>query len=249
MKRGKGAKSVAALAVCTALGLAGCEQAVEQIVPSGSGDAGWLVPPTIDSVEWLGSGVSVSGTTVPQGRVVFSADGGRSYAVAAGADGRYTVVLDVAAPGALLLPRLYSDQGAATAAGVLFVTADENPVAAVLVPGEGTVRLGVSGTLEAVDGDGETLIISGQAESEVRSTINVDGRVIPVEADADGRWAVVVPSGDGPGNILVADRMFAYPGTYAAGREALIAYVGDGWLVRRKFADGAVQTTWLPTYK
>lgn len=246
MKRGITVKSLIVITCAVGSAVAGCSPAPENAPPQASDDGGWMHPPSIASVEWKAGSIGAEGVTMPFGRVVFAGEEGQSYAVTADNGGRFVVWLQVPETGALLNTGLQTERGAVVAPGVLFAAGGQHPAAAVLYAGEGAYRLDGVGPIDAVDGDGQTVIVSGRGKPNGSFSVQVASQTIPVTADGGGRWAVVAPADVGPVTIAMENRSYVYPGTHARGSDSYRGYINGGWLVRRKFADGAVQTTWLP---
>ena len=247
MKRYRQVKyAVTALAVAGTM-LSGCgpngsEQSFERAAVSS-----WQQPPSVGAVSWLGQMATISGLVSPSARVVFAGERGEAYAVSADAGGNFTLVIDVPNEGLLLRPRIQIGAGTIEGQGALFLASGDRPVAAILFAGEGAYRLDGGGLLDAVDADGEALILSGRAEKGRDTTLVVNGQNVTVDANSDGRWAVVAPDNGAPIDIVLDGVGYRFPGIQ---RTAGVSRIRDsGWLVTRDFGGDAVQSTWLPMDK
>jgi len=247
MKRYQGHKSAFVIAALSGAFLMGCDEAAMP-VPVEKQDEQWREPPSVTDVNWKGETATVSGVADPGGRVVFIVESGQSYAATADTQGSFSLSVMVPPEGLLLQPRLQTGRSTVGGPGQLFIAPREVGLAAVLFPGDPSYRLTGNGPLDAVDRDGEAQVISGRATGGRATQLDVNGRAIDAHADANGRWAVVVPSSGAPSRIVVAGRSYDVPG-YSADTSDFSGRVGHGWLVRRNFGDGAVQSTWFPLDK
>jgi len=247
MKRYRQVKyAVASFAVVAAM-LSGCGRSDPQKSLEHSAVNGWQQPPSVISVSWRGQMASVSGMASPAARVIFAGERGEAYAVSADADGNFVLVINVPEAGLLLRPRAQVGTGAVEGQGALFLASGMQPVAAILFAGEGAYRLDGGGLLDAVDADGEALILSGRSEKGRDTTLVVDGQNVTVNANEDGRWAVVAPDNRAPVEIVLNGVGYRFPGIQKA---AGVRAINDsGWLVTRDFGGNAVQSTWLPSDK
>lgn len=247
MKRYLHVKSVAVAMAVLVLPLVACGQGSTERKPQGSEASDWPQPPSVSEVVWRGNLAGVSGVAAPSARVVFGGEGGEAYAVTADAQGQFMLWIEVPEGGLLLYPRVQVGQVGVEGQGVMFLARQPEPVAAILFAGEGAYRLGHNGALDAVDTDGEALIVSGHLTSERPVSLLVNGQSIPVIANDDGRWAVVANSGSGSVSIAVDGKPYRF--TDLPDGPAVRVYTESGWFIRRDLGGEAVQTTWLPADK
>ena len=247
MKRYKGHKSAFTLMALSVGLLAACDQGVNP-VPVENQEEQWREPPSVTAVNWKGETATVSGVADPGGRVVFMVQGGQSYAASADGEGHFSLSVMVPPEGLLLQPRLQMGQSTVAGPGQLFIAPQDVGLAAVLFPGDPSLRLSASGPLDVVDRDGEAQVIAGRSAASKPTQLEVNGRTIDAQPDKEGRWAVVLPSSGAPSRIVVGGRSYEVPG-YSADTTDFSGRLGDGWLVRRNFGDGAVQSTWFPLDK
>lgn len=251
MKRYLHHKSVAtALAVLVlplAVSLGGCDKNGSEGKPQGESTAGWPQPPSVGKVVWNGNLAGLSGDAAPSARVVFSGERGEAYAVTADQDGHFMLWIEVPNGGLILTPRIQIGQVGVEGQGVVFLASDPVPVAALLFAGEGAYRLDGSGPLDAVDSDDAAMIVTGRVTSDRAPSLSIGGVTVPVNANDDGRWAVVATPGSGPVEIVLDGKSYRYPSSQAG----LVNRVHSesGWVIRRDVGGGAVQTTWLPEDK
>ena len=251
MKRYLNHKSVAtvlaAFVLPLAVSLSGCDTNGAEGKPQGESEVGWPQPPSVGKVVWNGNLAGLSGDAAPSARVVFSGERGEAYAVTADKDGNFMLWIEVPQGGLILTPRVQIGQVGVEGQGVLFLASDPVPVAAVLFSGEGAYRLDGTGPLDSVDSDGSAMIVTGRKTSDRTPSLSVGGVSIPVNANDDGRWAVVATPGGGPVDIVLDGKPYRYPSSQAdlANR----VHIESGWVIRRDVGGGAVQTTWLPEDK
>lgn len=247
MKRFVRVKAVAmALTVCV-LPLAACGSGVAERGQQDSASESWPQPPSVTEVKWNGNLAGVSGVAAPSARVVFGGESGEAYAVTADAEGSFLLWIEVPTEGLLLHPRVQVGQTGVEGQGVMFLASHPKPVAAILFAGEGAYRLDGNRPLDAVDADGEALIVTGRLAPGHRTNLVVGGQSIPVRANEDGRWAVVATSGAGPVDIVLNGTSYHFAGLGASGEGR--THNESGWMIRREWGGGAVQTTWLPEDK
>lgn len=247
MKRYKGHKSAITVMALSIGLLAACDEGVSP-TPVEEQEEQWHQPPSVTEVSWKGETAAVSGVADPNGRVVFMVQGGQSYAASADNAGRFSLSVMVPPEGLLLQPRLQIGQSTVAGPGQLFIAPHDVGLAAVLFPGDPALRLSGEGPLDAVDRDGKALVVTGRTAPGRPPQLEVNGRTVDTQPDAEGRWAVVLPSSGAPSRVLVGGRAYEVPG-YSADTSNFSGRVGDGWLVRRNFGDGAVQSTWFPLDK
>lgn len=247
MKRCRQVKYALTSFAVVAVMLSGCNREGSPESLERSAVNGWQQPPSVLSVSWREQMASVSGLASPSARVVFAGERGEAYAVSANSDGNFLLVIDVPKEGLLLRSRIQVGGGAVEGQGVLFLAASPQPVAAILFAGEGAYRLDGGGLLDAVDADGEALILSGRAVAAQETSLIVGGQNVSVDANADGRWAVVSPDTGAPVDIVLNGVSYHFPGVQ---KEAGLRTGEDSdWLVTRNFGGNAVQSTWLPAGK
>jgi len=244
MKPCQVAKTLTCAAVLSVFALSACKPADQTAIDQGIASTEWVRPPSLDNAIWNGNEIRLAGAAEPNGRVVLAGMNGRVYAANAKPDGSFEIELNVPDQGLYLKPRSQIGQEFIDGHGLVFLKAGEHPVAVTLTDGEASYRLAHNSALEAVDSDGAMMIVSGHAPTTSVPRLLVDSRVMPVELDSSGHWAVILPAGKGPSVIKLGERTYHYPGLGAV--ESGIDFVSDGWRITRKIGDKAVQSTWLP---
>ncbi|MCS6625368.1 hypothetical protein N0B44_20875 [Roseibacterium beibuensis] len=207
----------------------------------------WARPPVVERVERSGSTLAVSGVADAEARVVLRGDDGAAFAAAADSRGRFEVRVPAPSGHLLLRPETQVGQDAAPSPDrLLILAAGQGPIV-VLRPGGPTRRLDAAPPLGAIDSDGRMRLASGRAPagSEVVE-VQSGGETVQVAPDAEGRWSVILPVGDGPDQIRVGGRDFTWPGEAGASRDLLVERMASGWRIRWAGPGGAGQTTWLP---
>lgn len=230
----------------TAVAPTGCSRAPAAPDAEASAQASrWAAPPRVESVEATGEGLVVRGAAPRQGRVVLIASSGDSYAASADGAGRFEIRIPPLPQDVLFQPGLQLGQDVAVGAERLLVARDG--LAALLTLGGASRRLDRRMPLEAVDGDGQGLIVSGRASPGAAVALTLNGTRIPVTADADGRWSAMLNAGAGAAVLGVDGARYLYPGGDAPSRPGLaVTRAGDGRRVDWRPASGGGQSSWFP---
>lgn len=247
MKRSLHFKAVAMIGAVMVLPLTACGSGSAERKPQDAETTSWPQPPSVTEVVWNGNLAGVSGVAAPSARVVFSGEAGEAYAVTADDEGQFLLWIEVPQGGLMLHPRIQIGQTGVEGQGVMFLASHPKPVVAILFAGEGAYRLDGNRPLDAVDSDGEAMIVTGRFAPGHRTHILVGGQSIPVTANEDGRWAVVTTTGPGPVDMVLDGVPYRFAGTGSA--SDVVSHTESGWTIRREWREGAVQTTWLPEGK
>lgn len=202
-------------------------------------ESGWPSPPQIEAVEPVGGGLRIRGVTEPGGRVVLRGGDGAAFAASADATGRFEVRLPPVGDAQLLRPESQRGQEASPAPTRLLILGRGRGPAALIAPGAPTRRLDAAPALGAIDSDGATMILSGEAAPGAPVRLSVGGGApMSLLADGRGRWRLTL-SESGPARIMVDAAAFDYPGR------------GQDGACGRRFdwasPDGARLSVWLPT--
>ncbi len=230
-----------ALIVAAALVAGGCGQRPAPTTSDAPVDTGWVMPPVIDAVASVGSTLSLSGRAAPLGRVVISGPGGQAYAVGADQAGRFDLRIPRPTRDTLFTVEARAGQLGYPAPYRLLVAADPAGPIGLLSVGAATHRLDAAGPLDAMDSDGEAVLLSGRAAPGAPVDVEVGGPR-PVQTGPDGRWTLALP---GAGSVRVGSVVYALPAGQAAG-EGLLERAGAGWRISWSTPAGGRQTTWFP---
>jgi hypothetical protein len=222
---------------------AACSPAPDQARAGAAGSQAdaWLQPPVVEQVTRTSTGLSVRGQAGPGARVVLRGTAGQAFAASADASGRFDVRLNPGSTDLILTPEVQNGQETATSPDRLALLA--SGAAAVLTVGDATRRLDSGpGGLDAADGDGRIMILSGRAARDQTVVLEIDGARREIAADSEGRWTVAAPAGGSA--VAVGGRAYRVPPLTAG--DAAVARAGDGWLIRWSPSGGAGQAAWLP---
>ncbi len=236
------------IAAVAAGGAAACSPTPpEQAADDAEAAREWARPPAIEGVVRAGSALTVSGVADAGARVVLRGDDGAAFAATADSRGRFEVRIPAPAGHLLLRPETQVGQDAAPSPDrLLILAAGEGPIV-VLRPGGPTRRLDAAPALGAIDSDGRMRLASGRtAAGTERVAVQSGGETVQVAPDAQGRWSVILPPGDGPDTIRVAGREFPWPGEAAGPQDLVVERLDAGWRIRWTGPGAARQTTWLP---
>lgn len=214
-------------------------------------DSGWVAPPRVEAVARASSGdLLITGTAAPGTRVVLRGLDGSAFAAGADGDGRFEVRMAAPVEAVILTPEVQTGQVATPASEQLLLPAGGAGVTAMLAAGRASRRLDAAPALDAVDGDGRGLIVSGRGgPGQAVSVGLVGGDTITARADGQGRWIAVLPrAADQAAAIRVGTAVFAYPGPGAVPAEgqALIERASQGVRVMRALSPTARQSSWFP---
>ena len=234
---------------------AGAAGACSDRAPTGAGAEGadkaspWVRPPMIDGVLRDGGGLVVRGAAGPNARVVLRAVDAAAVAVNADAAGRFDLRLPPLNGDVVFTPEVQVGEDAAVSPETLVVVQGGAGPIVLIAAGQPTIRLDGMGVLDAVDPDGATLLISGQAGPKAPAVV-VDGAAATPTPTTRGRWRAVVGR-TGAGTVTVDGRSFDYPGGgggggAASGAGPVIARAGQGWRIDWPVAPGGRQSAWLP---
>lgn len=200
----------------------------------------WVQPPDITRTVVDRGSLVVSGAAGPGARVVLRGGDGAAAAVAADAVGRFELRLPAPTIPMVFTPEVLVGEVASQSPTRLVVIPD-GP-AALMAPGQATLRLDQSGPLAAVDSDGGTIQIVGRGDAPPSSVV-VDGQAISAAPLPGGGWRAVA-MGTGARQIEVGGRSYAYPG--GVSEQDGVERVGDGWRISMSTPPTGGQTTWLP---
>lgn len=230
------------LAIAVALLAGACGEQAAPAAADAPAEGGWIMPPIVDAVTTAGADLRLQGRAGPLGRVVVTGPGGRAYAAAADAEGRFDLPIPRPAKDTIFVVEARSGQLSYPAAYRLLVSAQPGGPVGLLSIGAPTRRLDPGRGLDAVDSDGAAVFLSGRAAPETMVEVDLGG-ARSVTTDAQGRWTLAA-SGSG-GGVRVGDQAYAAP-TGPGGAEDMLERAGDGWRIVWSSAGGARQTTWFP---
>lgn len=257
--------SATALALASALALAGCDQS--QSLPSGAPqagadapDPGYRAPPRLDGFKTADGGLSLSGHASPSSKVRLTSLAGVQVETTADGGGVWTAPL-----GPVSEPTLYNlaeeTPGRSIPAEGLIAVLPGAPTVALLRAGDGAhVMRGQAATglkILAIDYDGGGgAVVSGVAPGGGAVRVSVDGQpAIDGAARSDGRFSLVLPKPLEPGlrrlqaQTAKAAAEVAVPITPPAGLKG-VSYQASrqsyGWRIDWMTASGGAQTTLLP---
>lgn len=222
---------------------AACSPAPDQagMEAVGSQADAWLQPPVVEQVSRTTAGLSVTGVAGPGARVVLRGAAGQAFAASADQNGRFDVRLDPGSTDLILTPEVQNGQDTATSPSRLVLLA--SGPAAVLTVGDATRRLdGEPGGLDAADGDGRLVILSGRTAVNAAVVVAIDGEGREVTAGATGRWTLAAPAGASA--VAVGGRGYRLPSLTAG--DGGVSRAGEGWLVRWSPPGEGSQAVWLP---
>lgn len=205
-------------------------------------EGGWVMPPIVDAVTAAGGDLRLQGRAGPLGRVVVTGPGGRAYAAAADAAGRFDLPIPRPTQDAVFVVEARSGQLSYPAAYRLLVSAQPNGPVGLLSIGAPTRRLDPGQGLDAVDSDGTAVFLSGRAAPDAMVEVDLGG-ARTVATDAQGRWSLAA-SGSG-GMVRVGDQTYVAP-TGSGAADSILERAGAGWRITWSSAGGARQTTWFP---
>ena len=238
-----------ALPVAGALALAACgpaetRKAGDETVQG----AAWLTPPVITGVEQRADGLIVRGDAAPGARVVLRTSETAGFAASADRAGRFEIQMPSPGAALILIPEIQTGQSQTPGREQLLLIGGGTPLSALLSDGGASRRLGLAPALDAVDGDGRGLVVSGRAEPGAEVTVTAGGVVVHAVAGDDRRWTAGLSGvGDRPLDIKVGDGVFDYPGP-AGQADGQAARVGKGWRLTRALSPSARQTSWFPDH-
>lgn len=236
------AGALAAALVLTSCGPSGNRTSGDET----SNEGGWVTPPLVTGVEQRADGLIVRGDAAPGARVVLRTGQNAGFAASADEAGRFEVQMPSPDAAQILIPEIQSGQSRTPGREQLLLIGGGAPLAALLSDGGASRRLGLTPALDAVDGDGRGLIVSGRAEPGTKVTVTVAGVVIQTVAGQDRRWTAGLSSaGDRPLRIEVGDAAFDYPGP-GASADGQVVRAGQGWRLTRALSPSARQTSWFP---
>lgn len=209
-------------------------------------DQRWLTPPLVTGVEQRADGLIVRGDAAPGARVVLRTSETAGFATSADKAGRFEIQMPSPGAALILIPEIQNGQSQTPGREQLLLIGGAAPLAALMSDGGASRRLGLAPALDAVDGDGRGLVVSGRAEPGTEVTVTAGGVVVHAVAGDDRRWtAGLSGAGDRPLDIKVGDRVFDYPGP-AGTADGQAARAGKGWRLTRALSPSARQTSWFP---
>jgi hypothetical protein len=234
------------LAACLGLVAAGCgAPSSVQEEPTETEQESWAAAPHIDRVTTQRSGFLISGQAPPGSRVVLSSAVGAAMAAGADARGRFELPVGAEAVGYVLTPEIQIGQTPVPGAERLLLAGEGAVVGALLIDGGASRRLTEGPSLDAVDGDGRGLLLSGRSDPGRRIEVRSEGETVVAVADEAGFWVAPLSRvSDREAHIEVGDDRYIYPGPGpATGRAERAA---QGWRVTRVLSGAARQTSWFP---
>lgn len=209
-------------------------------------DGGWVTPPLVTGVERRADGLIVRGHAAQGARVVLRTGQNAGFATSADRAGRFEIRMPPPGAALVLIPEIQSGQSRTPGREQLLLIGGDAPLAALLSDGGASRRLGLAPALDAVDGDGRGLVVSGRADPGARVTVRAAGVAVQVVAGDDGRWTAGLSSaGDHPLRLEIGDVAFDYPGP-AASADGQVVRAGKGWRLTRALSATARQTSWFP---
>lgn len=228
------------LLLCAVGALTGCQAPSSGRDDASAEPSAWLRPPQIDTVRREGGSAIVSGRADPGARVVLRGEGGAAFAAAADREGRFVVRVAETGGNLFLTPEVQNGQDAAASPDRLALLS--SGASALLRAGGPTWRLdGPAGRLDVVDSDGRALVASGRAAGDQDVVVTVSGRIVHPNADAVGRWALMLPPGIASISVNGVDyRLPDWGGSGAAS-------VDEGRMIEWSAPDGARQKSWMPS--
>lgn len=206
----------------------------------------WLTPPVITGVEQRADGLIVRGDAAPGARVVLRTGQTAGFAASADKAGRFEIQMPSPDAALILIPEIQAGQMQTPGREQLLLIGGSAPLSALLSDGGASRRLGLAPLLDAVDGDGRGLVVSGRAEPGVEVTVMAGGMAVHAVAGDDRRWTASLSGvGDRSLDIKIGERVFDYPGP-AGVADGLATRAGEGWRLTRALSPSARQTSWFP---
>jgi len=227
-----------------ALALAGCQR-TDPAMEVSAAPSEWVRTPELQTAERRGHQVIVTGQASPGARVLLSAPGRQTMAVGAGADGGFSISVPVALEDVLYEIGDQQGQDVVAAPGRLLIGQAQDAPVAILMPGGSARRLDRRLVVEAVDGDGAGLLLSGWIEPSAQVAIHWQTGSATSQAGADGRWTLTVPRETGGSTFETRGRRVAVPDLSGL-QPGVLQRAGAGWALRWSIAPDRYQTTWLP---
>jgi hypothetical protein len=159
-------------------------------------DAGYLAPPAPDLVQVTGTGLRLSGSAPPGGKVRLATPEGQALFAEVGQDGRWTIPLPPLAHAQIFGLSVSVKGRVAQAEGYVVVTPQGQ--AGLLRAGAGARRIDKAGKLgiHAIDFDrGGGVEVSAKAPARTAVMLRLDGRLAAQgEADGSGRYSASLPT-------------------------------------------------------
>lgn len=201
----------------------------------------WVRPPQIDGAIREGEMLVVRGAAGADARVVLRGADGAAVAVGADKAGRFELRIPAPSGDLRLTPEVQVGEDAAASPETLVVIKG-GPIV-LIAAGEPTVRLDGRGALDAVDSDGQAILVSGRASGEP-PIVTMNGQRVRILTEQNGEWRATRP-GAAAASISVGGRAFDFPGV-GAQSDFTPVRAGEGWRLTWPTGPSGRQTTWLP---